>query len=118
MKRLPRLSKVFRACALPDFPTFLLNRIGINTTSMTPHQKPRIGITLGDMNGIGPEVIIKALSDNRILNSITPVIYGSTKAISFYKKLMNNEEFNYSQVRSKGQFAPKSINVVNCWEDN
>ncbi|HEY3402987.1 MAG TPA: 4-hydroxythreonine-4-phosphate dehydrogenase PdxA [Ohtaekwangia sp.] len=85
---------------------------------MTPHQKPRIGITLGDMNGIGPEVIIKALSDNRLLNSITPVVYGSTKAISFYKKLMNNEEFNYSQVRGKGQFAPKSINVVNCWEDN
>lgn len=85
---------------------------------MTPHQKPRIGITLGDMNGIGPEVVIKALSDNRLLNIITPVIYGSTKVISFYKKLMNIEEFNYSQVRGKGQFAPKSINVINCWEDS
>jgi len=84
---------------------------------MSQQQKPRIGITLGDMNGIGPEVIIKALSDNRLLNSITPVIYGSTKVLSFYKKLMNNEDFNYSHARGKGQFAPKSINVINCWED-
>jgi len=81
------------------------------------HNKPRIGITLGDINGIGTEVVIKALADNRLLNIITPVIYGSTRAISFYKKLMNLEEFNYTQVRNKGQFAPKSINVVNCWED-
>jgi 4-hydroxythreonine-4-phosphate dehydrogenase len=47
----------------------------------------------------------------------TPVIYGNGKVISFYKKLLNIEEFNYSQVRSKGQFLPKSVNVVNCWED-
>jgi 4-hydroxythreonine-4-phosphate dehydrogenase len=80
-------------------------------------QKPRIGITLGDLNGVGPEVIIKALSDNRIAAMATPVIYGSSRVISFYKKLYNIEEFNYSQVKSKGQFAPKSVNVVNVWED-
>jgi 4-hydroxythreonine-4-phosphate dehydrogenase len=84
---------------------------------MTP-QKPRIGITLGDPNGIGPEVVIKALSDSRILSLFTPVLYGSAKAISHYKKLLNIEEFNYSQVRAKGQLAHKSINVVNCWEEN
>lgn len=84
-----------------------------------PHSsdKPRIGITLGDLNGIGPEVIIKALADHRLLNLMTPVIYGSTKVLSFYRKLMNLEEFNYSQVKAKGQFFPKAINVVNCWED-
>lgn len=84
-----------------------------------PHSsdKPRIGITLGDLNGIGPEVIIKALADHRLLNLMTPVIYGSTKVLSFYRKLMNLEEFNYSQVKIKGQFFPKAINVVNCWED-
>lgn len=79
--------------------------------------KPRIGITLGDLNGIGPEVVIKALSDNRILNSITPVIYGNPRVLSYYRKLMNLEEFNYSQVRTKGQFFPKAINVVSCWEE-
>lgn len=82
---------------------------------MTQIQKPRIGITLGDYNGVGPEVVIKALSDNRVLNLVTPVLYGSARVISFYKKLLNIEELNYSQVRNKGQFALKSINVVNCW---
>jgi 4-hydroxythreonine-4-phosphate dehydrogenase len=80
--------------------------------------KPRIGITIGDINGIGPEVTIKALADHRILSLVTPVIYGSGKIISFYKKLLNIEEFNYSQVRGKGQFAPKSINVVNCVDES
>lgn len=82
-----------------------------------PQEKPKIGITLGDLNGIGPEVIIKALADNRLLQMITPVIYGSTRVLSYYRKQMNLEEFNYSQVKSKGQFFHKSINVVNCWED-
>ncbi|MBL7856898.1 MAG: 4-hydroxythreonine-4-phosphate dehydrogenase PdxA [Cyclobacteriaceae bacterium] len=82
-----------------------------------PHEKPRIGITIGDFNGVGPEVIMKALSDNRLLSMITPVIYGSSRVISFYKKLYNIEEFSYTQVKGKGQFAPKNINVINCWED-
>lgn len=82
-----------------------------------PHEKPRIGITLGDVNGIGPEVVMKALADTRILSLITPVVYGSTRALSFYKKLLALEEFNFSQVKGKGQFVHKSINVVNCWEE-
>jgi 4-hydroxythreonine-4-phosphate dehydrogenase len=82
------------------------------------HQKPRIGITLGDPNGIGPEVVIKAAADNRLASLFTIVIYGSAKAISFYKKLLNIEEFNYSQVRQRGQYAHKSINVVNCWDES
>jgi 4-hydroxythreonine-4-phosphate dehydrogenase len=85
---------------------------------MNPVHKPRVGITIGDLNGIGPEVIIKALADHRLFNLLTPVIYGSAKIISFYKKQLNIEEFNYSQVRGRGQYAPKTINVINCWEDN
>lgn len=85
--------------------------------SNAPPTKPRIGITLGDLNGIGPEVVIKALADARILNSLTPVVYGNTRVLSYYRKLMNLEEFSYSQVRNKGQFFPKAINVVNCWEE-
>lgn len=82
-----------------------------------PPVKPRIGITMGDLNGIGPEVVIKALADSRILNLITPVVYGSTRVLSYYRKLMGLEEFNYSLVRTKGQFFPKAVNVVNCWEE-
>ena len=85
---------------------------------MTQMHKPRIGITLGDYNGIGPEVVLKALSDNRILNLVTPVVYGSGKVFSYYKKLFNLEDVNYTQVRNKGQYAVKSINVINCWGDD
>jgi 4-hydroxythreonine-4-phosphate dehydrogenase len=85
---------------------------------MTQTHKPRIGITLGDYNGIGPEVVLKALSDNRILNLVTPVVYGSAKVFSFYKKLLNLDDINYSQVRNKGQYTAKSINVINCWADD
>ena len=83
-----------------------------------PHDKPRIGITLGDINGIGPEVVIKALADNRLLNMITPVIYGSSRTLSYYKKQLNIEEFNYTMVRGRGQFTSKHLNVVNCWDDS
>lgn len=85
---------------------------------MTKSEKPRIGITLGDINGIGPEVVIGALADNRILNMITPVVYGSTRVITHYKKLMNLEEFNYTQLKQKGQFQAKTVNVVNCFDDS
>lgn len=87
------------------------------STHKPADHKPRIGITMGDLNGVGPEVIIKALSDNRVLSMFTPVIYGSGRVLSFYKKSMNNEEFNYTQVKTKGQLTTKHINVVNCWEE-
>ena len=59
------------------------NDVKKETSSRTP---VRVGISVGDVNGIGPEVIMKALSDNRILLDCTPIIYGSTKVFSFYKK--------------------------------
>jgi 4-hydroxythreonine-4-phosphate dehydrogenase len=83
----------------------------------TSSDKPRIGITIGDLNGIGAEVIIKALADSRLLNLFTPVVYGSTKVLSYYRKQMGLEDFNYSQVKTKGQYFAKAINVVNCWEE-
>lgn len=79
--------------------------------------KPVIGISIGDINGIGPEVIIKALSDSRILDHITPIIFGSTKVLSFYRKLLNFEDFHYSQLRSINELNHRKINVVNCWPD-
>jgi 4-hydroxythreonine-4-phosphate dehydrogenase len=80
-------------------------------------EKPIVGITIGDVNGIGPEVIIKTLADARLLNLLTPVIYGSTKALSFYKKHFNINEFNYSQAKNAGQFFHRKVNVINCWNE-
>ncbi|MBT1702334.1 4-hydroxythreonine-4-phosphate dehydrogenase PdxA [Fulvivirgaceae bacterium PWU20] len=82
------------------------------------HERAKIGITIGDINGIGPETIIKALADHRILSMITPVIYGSGKVLAFYKKQLSVDDFNYTQVKNRGQYAHKAINVVNAWEDN
>ncbi len=79
--------------------------------------KPVIGITIGDVNGIGPEVIIKALQDNRVMDHITPVVFGSTKVLSFYRKMFNIEDFHYSQLKSPGEISHKKINVVNCWPE-
>ncbi len=79
--------------------------------------KPIIGITIGDINGVGPEVVIKALADPRILNYITPVVFGSTKVLSFYRKMLKMEDFNYSQLKSMNQLNPHKVNVVNCWQE-
>lgn len=78
---------------------------------------PKIGITIGDINGIGPEVIIKALRDQRILNHITPVVYGSTKTLSYYRKNYYIDDFQYTQLKDPNSLIPKKVNVVNCWED-
>lgn len=83
----------------------------------TKKKKPLIGITIGDINGIGPEVIIKSLSDSRILKQFTPIIYGSSKVISFYKKSLENENFSFQQIKSPEKAFHKKINVINVWED-
>lgn len=79
--------------------------------------KPVIGITIGDINGIGPEVIIKSLEDNRILKQFTPVIYGSGKVISYYRKALDKESFNYQQISSIDKVAHKKVNVLNVWDE-
>lgn len=77
----------------------------------------RVGITVGDINGIGPEVIIKALRDNRILQEFTPIIYGSTKVFSFHKKAINDDEFVYQSCKSASEAVSKKINIVNVWNE-
>lgn len=75
--------------------------------------KPIIGITTGDFNGIGVEVMLKALEDNRILRMCTPVIYGSMKIISKYRKLHQYQEWFINQVNTIAQITPKKTNLVN-----
>ncbi|MDN5215451.1 4-hydroxythreonine-4-phosphate dehydrogenase PdxA [Fulvivirgaceae bacterium BMA12] len=79
--------------------------------------KPVIGITVGDLNGIGTEIIIKALSDNRLLKMFTPVVYGSTKVLSYYRKTLGLEPFNHHPVNNNFDLHTKKINVKNCWQD-
>ena len=78
-----------------------------------------VGITQGDSNGIGYEVIIKSLRDERILDSFTPVVYGSSKLFGFYRKLVHNiEQMDTNVIASASQAQRGRINIVNCLSDN
>jgi 4-hydroxythreonine-4-phosphate dehydrogenase len=78
---------------------------------------PIIGISLGDVNGIGPEVVIKTLLDIRIAEYCTPVVYGSPKIISYWKKAINHPDFNIHIIKSIDQIHHKKANILVCWEE-
>lgn len=80
--------------------------------------KPVIGISLGDFNGVGPEVTLKALSDSKMLKMCTPVLYGSVKILSKYRKLLNLDEWTLHSVKTIDQIVHKKTNVISCWEEN
>ena len=79
--------------------------------------KPLIGITLGDYNGIGPEVIIKALSNPEILQWCVPIIYGSQKVLIYYKNAMEAMDFQFKTTSDIDNLAPDQIYLINCWDD-
>lgn len=80
-------------------------------------EKPIIGITAGDLNGIGPEIIIKTFSDNRMLDLCTPVIFSSGKLINYYRKTLTDTPFNFVNIKDLSKLNPKQVNVFNCWEE-
>ncbi len=80
--------------------------------------KPKIGITIGDINGIGPEVLIKAISDPRITDICTPVIYASAKVLSYHRNIAKVDNFRYKVAMSGQRVIPGHINLVNCWTEN
>jgi len=79
--------------------------------------KPVIGFSSGDINGIGPELIIKTLSDNRILEFFTPVIFASNKVINFYRKSIPEINFNFTTLKDFNKINPKQVNIYNCWDE-
>jgi len=80
-------------------------------------QHPVIGITTGDVNGIGIELIIKTFSDHRILELCTPVIFASNKVINFYRKAIPEIPFNYQSTKDFNRINHKQVNIFNCWEE-
>jgi 4-hydroxythreonine-4-phosphate dehydrogenase len=80
--------------------------------------KPVIGISCGDINGIGPEVIIKTFADHRILEHCTPVIFASGRLINFYRKAVPEVHFNYQIIKDFSRIHHKQINLYNCWEED
>ncbi|MCB0549254.1 MAG: 4-hydroxythreonine-4-phosphate dehydrogenase PdxA [Phaeodactylibacter sp.] len=80
-------------------------------------EKLKIGISIGDINGIGLEVILKTLLHEKITDICTPVIYGSSKVVSYHKNIIEDEvEFNSTRSADKIYFD--KVNIVNCWQEN
>ncbi len=86
--------------------------------STNTENKPVIGITCGDINGIGIELIIKIMSDSRILDICTPVIFANNKVINFYRKSLPDININFSSVKDAARVNQKQVNVYNCWEED
>ncbi|MFN8289281.1 MAG: 4-hydroxythreonine-4-phosphate dehydrogenase PdxA [Chitinophagaceae bacterium] len=84
---------------------------------MSTRQLPIIGISCGDLNGIGIELIIKTFSDNRILEQCIPLIFASNKAINFYRKSVPDHTINYQSTKEFTRISPKQVNLFNCWEE-
>lgn len=81
--------------------------------------KPIIaGISHGDINGIGYEVIIKALIDITANDICIPVVYGSPKVAAYHRKALNINNFSFNNVRSPEEAKPKKANMINCLDDN
>ena len=74
----------------------------------------RVGITHGDINGIGYEVIIKTLAEPHMLEVCTPVIYGSPKVAAYHRKALNIEGVSFNHIRNIGEVHSKRINIINC----
>lgn len=83
----------------------------------TKSEKPVIGITIGDLNGIGPEIIVKTLADNRITELCTPVIFSSNKVINYYKRVSEEQPLTFFSTKDLNNLNHKQVNVFNCWEE-
>lgn len=80
--------------------------------------KPVIGISCGDLNGIGLEVIIKTLSNPTLLDLCTPVVFAHSKVASYHRKVLNVRDFSFNIVDHLDQIHEKKANLINSWNDN
>jgi 4-hydroxythreonine-4-phosphate dehydrogenase len=82
------------------------------------HKPIIVGISQGDINGIGYEVIIKSLMDNELNELCVPVVYGSPKVAAYHRKALNINNFSFNNIRSADEANHKKANMINCLDDN
>lgn len=78
----------------------------------------KIGISIGDVNGIGLEVIIKTLAEAEVYKYCTPIVYGHTKVASFHRKTIGLQEFIFQVINNADQAHEGKPNMINCWEED
>lgn len=81
-------------------------------------EKIIVGISQGDINGIGLEVIIKTFLDPQMLEVCTPVIFGSNKTASFHRKALNIEDFSFNLIKDISEINHKRANIINVYEED
>lgn len=77
----------------------------------------RVGITHGDINGIGYEVILKTFGDSRVAELCTPVIYGSSKLAAFHRKALELPSVNMNIIKQPEEAGVNRVNIINCVAD-
>jgi 4-hydroxythreonine-4-phosphate dehydrogenase len=87
--------------------------------NQTPEKEHRIrvGITHGDVNGIGYEVIIKTMQDQRLYELYTLIVYGSSKVASYHRKTLNIADFNFNLIKKADMAHPRRPNIINIHEE-
>jgi 4-hydroxythreonine-4-phosphate dehydrogenase len=81
-------------------------------------EKIIVGISQGDINGIGLEVIIKTFLDPQMLELCTPVVFGSNKTASSYRKALNIEDFSFNPIKDVSEINHKRANIINVYEED
>ena len=84
---------------------------------MKSTEKLKLGISIGDLNGIGGEIVLKTFDDLRMLDFCTPVIFASVKTLSFLKKHFNLS-LNFQGIDKASEAIEGKINIVNVWKEN
>ena len=81
-------------------------------------EKIKIGISHGDINGIGYEIIIKTLMDARMMDICTPVVYGSPKVAAYHRKVLNINNFTFNTISNAETANSKKANIIDCFGDD
>lgn len=77
-----------------------------------------VGITTGDLAGVGPEIIMKTFVDDAIFRHCTPVLFGNPKVIGHYRKVLEIEDIKYSTIRNFDHLAGNSLNISLAWDED
>lgn len=78
--------------------------------------KIKVGISIGDLNGIGMEIIIKTFKDSRVMDFCTPIIFGSSKVAAIHRKTLEMQDFNFNIINDIKEAHPKKANLLNIWK--
>lgn len=80
-------------------------------------KKIRVGVSVGDINGVGMEVIIKTFMDNRMMDVCTPIVYGSAHLASTHRKALGINDFSFHQIKNIKDINHKKANLLECWKE-